>query len=126
LPISARHGREFRALVEKIEKDYRTDTLMKVYWLPTLKAAIELHSNHSEQALVFLEAALPYELALPPQLQVGTMYPIYLRGQAELMADNGGAVAAEFQKFLDNRGVVVNLPLGALARLGLARAYTPL
>ena len=112
-----------RALVEKIEKSYPSDTLMKVYWLPTLKAAIELHANHLEQALVFLEAALPYELALPPQLQVGTMYPIYLRGQTWLMLRNGGAAAGEFQKFLDHRGIVVNFPLGALARLGLARAY---
>jgi hypothetical protein len=28
----------------------------------------------------------------------------------------------EFQKFIDHRGVVVNFPLGALARLGLSRA----
>ena len=31
--------------------------------------------------------------------------------------------AAEFQKFIDHRGLVVNFPWGALARLGLARAY---
>jgi hypothetical protein len=35
----------------------------------------------------------------------------------------GSAAAAEFQKFLDHRGVVVNCPLGALACLGLARGY---
>jgi eukaryotic-like serine/threonine-protein kinase len=29
----------------------------------------------------------------------------------------------EFQKFLDHRTIVANSPLGALARLGLARAY---
>lgn len=31
--------------------------------------------------------------------------------------------AAEFQKIIDHRGIVLNFPLGALARLGLARAY---
>jgi len=31
--------------------------------------------------------------------------------------------AAEFQKILDHRGVVVNESIGALAHLGLARAY---
>src|SRR6266571_8114208 len=30
---------------------------------------------------------------------------------------------AEYQKFLNHRGIVVNFPLGALAHLGLARAY---
>jgi hypothetical protein len=44
-------------------------------------------------------------------------------GQAQLMAHNGTAAAAEFQKFLDHRGIVINFPLGALAHLGLARAY---
>ena len=34
----------------------------------------------------------------------------------------GDQAAAEFQKFLDHRGVVMNCPLGALAHLGMARA----
>ena len=45
------------------------------------------------------------------------------RGQAQLAAHNGTAAGAEFQKFLDHRGIVLNFPLGALARLNLARAY---
>jgi eukaryotic-like serine/threonine-protein kinase len=45
------------------------------------------------------------------------------RRQAQLMAHNGTAAAAEFQKFLDHSGIVINFPLGALAHLGLARAY---
>jgi hypothetical protein len=39
------------------------------------------------------------------------------------MAHNGAAAATEFQKFLDHRGITLNFPLGALAHLGLARAY---
>jgi len=35
----------------------------------------------------------------------------------------GGEAAIEFQKFLDHRGLLTNCPLGALARLGLARAF---
>ena len=51
------------------------------------------------------------------------MYPVYLRGQAYLMEHDGKKAAAEFQKILDHPGIVLNFPLGALARLGLARAY---
>jgi len=40
-----------------------------------------------------------------------------------LLLHQGGQAAAEFQKFLDHPGVVMNSPWGALARLGLARAY---
>ena len=57
-----------------------------------------------------MEAAAPYELGAPPQLQVGTLYPAYIRGQAQLMAHNGSAAAAEFQKLLDHRGIVLNFP----------------
>jgi eukaryotic-like serine/threonine-protein kinase len=35
----------------------------------------------------------------------------------------GGAATAEFQKILEHPGVVLNEPIGALAHLGLARAY---
>ena len=96
---------------------------MKIYWLPTLKAAIELGGSNATQAVVALEAALPYDLGGPSPFQLGTMYPAYLRGQAYLMAHKGNEAAAEFQKILDHRGLVVNFPTGALAHLGLARAY---
>jgi serine/threonine protein kinase/tetratricopeptide (TPR) repeat protein len=112
-----------KAIADELEKTYPSQTVLRVYWLPTIKAALQLNANNSSQALVFLEAAAPYELGQPPQLQLGTIYPAYLRGQAQLMAHNGPAAAAEFQKFLDHRGLVLNFPLGALAHLGLARAY---
>jgi serine/threonine protein kinase/Flp pilus assembly protein TadD len=112
-----------KAIVEELEKSYPSQTVLKVYWLPTIKAAMELSANNPTQALMFLEAAAPYELGKPPQFQLGTLYPAYIRGQAQLMAHNGTAAAAEFQKFLDHRGIVINFPLGALAHLGLARAY---
>ena len=48
--------------------------------------------------------------------------PVYVRGQAYLALHDGKAAASEFQKFLDHRGIVANFPLGALARLQLARA----
>jgi eukaryotic-like serine/threonine-protein kinase len=51
------------------------------------------------------------------------LYPVYVRGEAYLAAHRGNEAAAEFQKILDQRGVVFNEPIGALAHLGLARAY---
>ena len=35
----------------------------------------------------------------------------------------GREAAAEFQKILDHRGIVLNEPIGALAHLQLGRAY---
>jgi hypothetical protein len=51
------------------------------------------------------------------------LYPIYLRGQAYLLARQGKEAAAEFKRIIDHRGIVLNFPLGALARVGLGRAY---
>ncbi len=112
-----------KAIVDELEKSYPSNTMLKIYWVPTIKAAMELNTNNSAQAVVFLEAAAPYELGDPPQLQLGTLYPVYVRGEAQLTAHNGAAAATEFQKFLDHRGITLNYPLGALAHLGLARAY---
>jgi hypothetical protein len=52
-----------------------------------------------------------------------TLYPAYLRGEAYLMLGDGKSAAEEFRKFIDHYGLVRNFPIGALARLGLARAY---
>ena len=65
----------------------------------------------------------PYELGQCEPFQVGMLYPIYLRGQAYLLARQSKEAVAEFQKMIDHSGIVLNYPLGALARLGLARAY---
>ena len=53
----------------------------------------------------------------------GGLYPVYVRGQAYLSAGRGEEAAAEFQKVLDHRGIVLADPIGALAHLQLGRAY---
>jgi eukaryotic-like serine/threonine-protein kinase len=112
-----------RAIIEQLEKGNPLNTVLKVYWLPVLKAGVELNANNQAQALKYLEAAAPYELGGPPPIQSGSLYPAYLRGQAYLLSHNGSSAAAEFKKFLDHRGIVVNFPTAALAHLQLARAY---
>jgi serine/threonine protein kinase/tetratricopeptide (TPR) repeat protein len=107
-----------KALAEDLEKNYQSNTVLKLYWLPTINAAVELSEGNLSQALVYLEAAAPYELG-----GIEYLYPAYVRGQAYLMAHNGTAAAAEFQKLLDHRGIVLNFVTGALAHLQLARAY---
>lgn len=107
------------ALLGELERSYATNTLLKLYWLPTINAAIELIKGNSSQALVYLEAAAPYELGS----SLASLYPAYLRGQAYLLAHNGTAAAAEFQKLLDHRGIVLNFVTGSLAHLQIGRAY---
>jgi serine/threonine protein kinase len=111
-----------QALVEELEKDYPTNTMLKLYWLPTINAAIELNKGNSSQALVDLEAAAPYDIG-GTVMFINYLYPAYVRGQAYLLAHNGAAAAAEFQKLLDHRGIVGNFVTGSLAHLQIARSY---
>jgi len=121
----ARTGDVARAktFAQELEKSFPSDIILKLYWLPTINAAIELSKGNSPGAAVELEAAAPYELGQPPPLQLGPLYPPYLRGEAYLLSRNAAAAAAEFQKLLDHRGIMINFPTGALAHLEIARAY---
>jgi tetratricopeptide (TPR) repeat protein len=110
------------ALMGELQRSYATNTLMKLYWLPTIKAAIELNKSNSSHALVDLESATPYDLGLAGTF-INYLYPAYVRGQAYLLAHNGTAAAAEFQKLLDHRGIVLNFVTGSLAHLQIGRAY---
>ena len=51
------------------------------------------------------------------------MYPVYVRGEAYLAANKGAEAAAEFQKILDHRGLVLADPMAARARVELGRAW---
>jgi hypothetical protein len=53
----------------------------------------------------------------------GSLYPVYVRGEAYLADNKGAEAAVEFQKILNHRGIVISDPIGALAHLQLGRAY---
>ena len=110
------------ALVTGLDHDFPVDTLVQSYWLPSIRAAIELERKNPTSAIALLQTAGPYDLGSPTAWE-GFLYPVYLRGEAYLQQRNGSVAAVEFQKFVDHRGLVVNFHLGALAQLGLARAY---
>ena len=69
-----------------------------------------------------MEPAAPYELGEAVTF-INYLYPAYVRGQAYLLAHNGTAAAAQFQKLLDHRGIVVSFVTGSLAHLQIGRAY---
>jgi DNA-binding winged helix-turn-helix (wHTH) protein/tetratricopeptide (TPR) repeat protein len=125
--VLARAGDSARAqaLADSLEKRFPQNTELNNYWLPTIRAAIHLDRGKPAEALKTLEGATPYELAYPrPQFEGGSLiYPAYLRGQAYLLLHQGSEAAGEFQKFIDQRAVVVNCPFGALAHLWLGRAH---
>jgi len=115
---------EATQLTDEIAKRFPQDTIVQLEYLPMIHAARALRSGDAGRAVAALEAAAPYELGQLNDVFTFGMYPVYLRGEAYLAAKQGAAAAGEFQKILDHSGVVGNEPIGALAHLGLARAYT--
>jgi tetratricopeptide (TPR) repeat protein len=109
-------------LLGGLNRDFPQSTIVQDYWLPSIHAAIEMNGKNSARAVEVLQTAAPYELGQCQPFQVGMLYPIYLRGQAYLLAGQGKEAGAEFQKIIDHRGIVLNFPLGALARVGPGRA----
>ena len=112
-------------LAEDLARRFPLNTVVQRYWLPTINASIEINRGNPARAVELLRGAAQYEFGNPPpQFEVGgTLYPSYIRGQANLLLHQGAQAIAEFRKFSDHRGVTVNCPLGALAHLGLARAH---
>ena len=123
----ARSGDAARAqnMTDELSGSAPANTLLNCYWLPTIRASTELTRHHPDNALRVLQAASSCELGEPnPQVQIGgTLYPGYVRGQADLENGDAQQAVAEFQKLIDHRGVVQNFVLGALVHLQLGRAY---
>jgi eukaryotic-like serine/threonine-protein kinase len=117
LAISGDLSRAEKA-ADDLEKRFPEQTVYVANYFPTLRARIALSRNEPAKAVDLLQTATPYELGW-----FAPMYSAYVRGEAYLASHQGAKAAAEFQRILDHRGVMVNDPVGALARLQLGRAY---
>ena len=111
-----------QALADELDRRFPANIPIQRYWLPAIRASIELDRKNPARALLVLRDTSD-EFGDVNSLGA-SLYPVYIRGQAYLLTHQGKEAAAEFQKFLDHSGIVLNSHLGALARLGLARAYS--
>jgi tetratricopeptide (TPR) repeat protein len=127
----AGEGSRAQAIADDLDKRFPEDTSVRFNYLPTLRALSALGANDASRAIELLRPAATYEFAQPGISffgsgggSFGAMYPTYVRGAAYLAVHKPTEAAAEFQKILDHPGVVLADPMGALARLQLARALT--
>jgi serine/threonine protein kinase/Tfp pilus assembly protein PilF len=112
-------------LADELAARFPEDTIVQFNYLPTIRGQLALGRNDSSKAVETLQTAAPYELgslALTDNFNFISLYPVYVRGEAYLVAHQGSVAAAEFQKILDHHGIIVNEPIGALAHLQLGRA----
>jgi len=111
-------GTRAQALADDLAKRFPKGTVVQFSYLPVLRAQLALNHNDVPKAIEVLEAAAPFELG-----NVGSLYPVYVRGKAYLLNHQGKEAATELVKIIEHRGIVFNEPIGALAHVGLARAY---
>ena len=110
--------------MDELAKSFPQDTVMQSVWLPTIRAQKETGRKSPARSIELLQTAAPYELGmLSGSATNACLYPVYVRAEAYLSAQQGLLAAAEFQKILNHRGLLWNCATGALARLGLGRAY---
>jgi hypothetical protein len=114
-----------RALADNLAREFPEDTSVQFLYLPTLRGLFSLSAGDPAAAIQALQIASRYDLAFGRVGLVanfGGLYPIYVRGLAYLAARQPTDAAAEFQRILDHRSIVLVDPMDALARLQLGRA----
>jgi serine/threonine protein kinase/Flp pilus assembly protein TadD len=113
-----------QAIADDLNRRFPVNTVVQAVWLPAIRAQLESSRGNAAKAVDLLQSATPYELGEGiGSLNFVCILPAYIRGEAYLGAKQASAAASEFQKILDHRGLVSNCWTGALAHLGLARAY---
>jgi eukaryotic-like serine/threonine-protein kinase len=115
--------KQAQALTADLDKRFPESTIVQVNFLPTLYAKLTLGKGNASGAIDSLTASASYELGRCGNYEWTVLYSVFVRGEAYLAAHHGSEAAAEFQKILDHRGIVLNEPIGALAHLQLGRAY---
>ena len=117
-----------QTLTDDLSKRFPEDTIVRFIYLPTLRALLAVNHSQPTNAIDLLQTAIPYEGGTPIEggseylLGAGSLYPAYVRGLVYLALHQGAEAAAEFEKILHHRGMVVCDPIGALVRLQLGRA----
>jgi DNA-binding winged helix-turn-helix (wHTH) protein/tetratricopeptide (TPR) repeat protein len=111
-------------LADEMVRRFPTDSFFKSSWLPMVHAAIALHRRDPAAAVEHLKGAERVE-----QGSNASLWPSYLRGLSYVQQGADAAARLEFQKILDNKGVLspkdfnpAAMTLYPLAYLGGARA----
>ncbi len=116
--VLAGDATQAQKLVDDLSRNSPLDTRLQGYFIPTIRAEIELHRGNPSKAIELLNVTRPNEFGG----RAGNMVPIYARGVAYLQTRNGPEAGREFQKMLDHKTMMGNATISALTHLGLARA----
>jgi hypothetical protein len=113
-----------QALTGDLDKRFPEDTIVQFNYLPTLRAKLALSRGNAPEAIENLRTATPYELGRRhPVLTVGRPCTPFLCAAKPIWPRIRAAKPPPSSRKSRPTGIVLNEPIGALAHLGLGRAY---
>jgi hypothetical protein len=112
-------------LADDLVARFPEDTAAQFHYLPAIRALVAANGDDPGAALEALKLNTAYELGSPPSFYTGfygVMYPTFVRGTVYLRSHRGAEAAAEFHRIIAHPALLASDPLGAVARVELARA----
>ena len=113
-------------LANDLQNRFPEDTSVRYNYLPALRGVIALQRGDAASAIEQSLVPYPHELAITHSTAAaffGTFYPAIVRGEAYLQSHKGADAAAEYRRILSLPGLLLGDPVGAVARVQLAKAY---
>ena len=108
---------------DDLKKRFPEATVVRFTYLPAVRGLLAAYRGNAQEAAEDLYSLTSHERVLPLDWVAPYMTPVYLRGEAHLALHRSAEAITDFQMIIDNAGLIVNCPIGALAHLGLGRAY---
>jgi eukaryotic-like serine/threonine-protein kinase len=110
-------------LADDLNKRFPEATYVRFGYLPAIRGILAVRRGNAQEAIENLRGISSHELLTLGYESQSPLVPVYVSSQAYLAAHQGADAAAEFQMVIDHVGLVGNAPIGALAHVGLGRAY---
>ena len=123
--VAALSGDTVRAerLADDLNKRFPEATVVQFTYLPAARGLLAAHRGNAQEAVEDLYPLSSHERVIPLDWVGPYMAPVYLRGETHLALQQAAEAINDFQMIIDNAGLILNCPIGALAHLGLGRAY---
>ncbi|HXJ18419.1 MAG TPA: protein kinase [Candidatus Polarisedimenticolia bacterium] len=112
-------------LANDLARRFPENSFLRFGALPAVQAIAALARGKPSEAIDVTGAITSHEFLVAGNSATfgPLMVPVYIRGQAYLAAYRPAEATAQFQMILDHPAFVLNSITGALAHLGLGRAY---
>jgi serine/threonine protein kinase/tetratricopeptide (TPR) repeat protein len=108
---------------DDLNKRFPEATVVQFGYLPAVRGLLAARRGNGQEASEDLSPLSSHEHVIPSDWVGPYMTPVYLRGEAHLALHQGAEAATDFQMIMASADIIVNCPIGALAHLGLGRAY---